>query len=272
MGSETGMRKIRVMIADDEPLAGENLELLVGRYGAAEIVANCRSGRSTIEALARTETDLLFLDIELGDMSGFEVLKRIDCEHPPVVVFVTAFDEHAVKAFEVNALDYLLKPIDDARFDQTMNRVEEYLRKHRLGDYRDRLMALLDEIDDGKEIGSRPGPPAEKPNRIAIRSTGKIEFVSCDDIDWIEAAGSYVEIHTPSRTYLLRGTMTSLEQQLDPCRFIRVHRSAIVNTGRIRELKPHRRGEYFITLNDGTRLKLSRGNRHKLDLLIAPAG
>ena len=265
MGIDGRAKKIRVAIADDEPLAAENLELLLSGFETVEIVAVCRNGRSTLEALAGGGTDLLFLDIELGDMSGFEVLKRMECDHPPVVVFVTAYDEHAVKAFEVKALDYLLKPIDDERFGLTMRRVDEHLQSRRLGDYRDRLMALLDEIDEP----ARPGPGRE---RLAVRSTGRIEFVSCEDIDWIGAAGSYVEIHTSARTYLLRGTMTSLEAQLDPGRFIRIHRSAIVNTDRIRELRPHRRGEYFVTLTDGTRLKLSRTNRHKLDRLISSAG
>lgn len=265
------MEKIRVVIADDEPLACENLELLLERYEDLEVVSSCDCGADAIDAIESLCPDLLFLDIELGDMSGFDVLRKSGCETPPVVIFVTAFDEYAVRAFEVSALDYLLKPFDDGRFDQAVMRAIDRVRENRLNDYSDRLMELLQTLEEGRGGVPQKMPPRGAIGRIAVRSRGRIEFVQCTDIDWISAAGSYVEIHTSGKMHLLRETMNNLEESLNPTRFVRIHRSTIVNIERVKELKPHKRGEYFVTLDDGTQLKLSRGNRDKLDRLLAPA-
>jgi len=265
---------IRVLVVDDEPLACESIRLLLGSWPDLEVVGECASGAEAIQAVENLCPDILFLDIELGDMNGFEVLTGLTCPAPPVVIFVTAYDEYALRAFEVNAIDYLLKPCDDARFSEAVERALERIRENRVGEYSDRLLALLQSLGrGGEDAGSGSGgvPAAgghRYPEKLAVKSTGRVEFVPCDEIDWIGAAGSYVELHTASRTYLMRETMTALTDQLDPQCFARIHRSAIVNISRIRELKPHRRGEYHVTLRDGTRLKLSRTYRDRLDLLL----
>lgn len=263
------MDKIRVLIIDDEPLACDNLQVLINGYPELEVVGTCRSGSSAIRALQDQTPDLLFLDIELNDMTGFEVLRACPDHEVPVVVFVTAYDQYAIRAFEVNALDYLLKPFDDERFATAVDRALSRIRHRKFREYSKRMIDLLESIErpederDGQEQ-TDPGLP----DRIAVRSTGRVYFVEVGDIDWIGAAGSYVELHVGTRIHLLRDTLTNLEMKLDPKRFLRIHRSTIVNTARIKELKPHLRGEYFVILKDGTKLKLSRSNRPKLQKIL----
>ncbi len=276
---------IRVMIVDDEPLACENIRLLLAGHDGLEVIGECESGAEAIAAVTRMRPDLLFLDIELGDMNGFDVLERLESPPPPVVIFITAYDEYAIRAFEVSAVDYLLKPCDDERFRTAVDRAVARIRENRLGEYSDRLLALLQALGRGgtgqgegagaeEAAGRTPGADGTGasqrswPEKLAVRSTGRVEFVPCVEIDWIGAAGSYVELHTPTRTYLMRETMTALAERLDPACFARIHRSAIVNISRIRELKPHRRGEYHVILRDGTGLKLSRTYRDRLDTLL----
>lgn len=266
---------IRVLIVDDEPLAHESIRLLLERYEGIVVVGACESGAEAIAGVEQQAPDIVFLDIELGDMNGFDVLAALDpTTAPPVTVFVTAYDAHAIRAFEVNALDYLLKPFDDERFHLAVERAMGRVRENRLGDYGDRLLALLQALGrGGSGIGTGTDGGGGRgirrfPEKLAVRSTGRVAFVPCEEIDWIGAAGSYVELHTATRTHLMRETMARLEEQLDPGCFARIHRSTIVNVGRIRELKPHRRGEYHVILRDGTRLKLSRTYRDRLDLLL----
>jgi len=206
-----------------------------------------------VDVIRRTRPDLLFLDVQLPGFNGFEVLERVK-QVPPSVIFVTAYDEHAIRAFDASAVDYLLKPFEDERVDRALERAKARVRQKRLEDL---------------ATGS---PPATTPttflDRLAIRDSGRIHFVRTSEIDWIEAQDYYVQLHVRDGTYLIRDRMHLLEARLDPRRFVRIHRSSIVNIDRVKELQPFFHGEYTVLLEDGTRLKLSRNYRHHLELLL----
>ena len=245
---------LKAVIVDDEPLARETLRLLLARDPEIEIAGEA-SGPDAPPLIERTRPDILFLDVQMPEADGFEVLARVGPEAVPVVVFVTAYDHYALRAFEVCALDYLLKPFDDRRFAQTLARAKERARTRKRGEVDERLLALL-----------RGGPPHLR--RFAVRQREKIVFVRVEDVDWIEAADYYVSLHAGGKSHLIRETMAEVEQQLDPARFVRVHRSAIVNVERVRELHPLFRGDAVLVLEDGTQLKVSRARREELEKLI----
>jgi two-component system LytT family response regulator len=250
---------MRVVIVDDEELARRGVRTRLELSGDVDIVAECGSGREAIEALRRTSPDLVFLDVQMPGMSGFDVIDAVGWDSFPLVIFVTAHDRHAVRAFEVNALDYLLKPIDDERFDLAVARARESFTRERDSDLGRRLASVLQDAGRrGKEGG------AAHPERFVVRSGGRVVFVRADEIDWVEAAGDYVSLHVGKKTWLLRETMGLMEKKLDPSKFARIHRSAIVNVERIGEMRSHDNGEYRVLLRDGTELKLSRGYRHVL--------
>lgn len=224
-------------------LAEEEDVTVTGEFEQAEVAA---------DYLSQHETDLLFLDVQMPVMDGFALLETLPEERMPVVVFTTAHDEHAVRAFEVHAFDYLLKPFDDERFARTLGRARKYLRSQT--DNSDRLLGLLDELRQARQ----------EPARFAIRAPGRVFFVRVDEIDWVEAADNYASLHVGHDTHLVRETMNSLEARLDAKRFLRIHRSTIVNAERIRELRPWFHGEYMVILKDGTELTLSRTYREKI--------
>jgi two-component system, LytTR family, response regulator len=229
--------KIRTLIVDDEPLARTNLAVLLQRDPQIEIIGECGSSLDAPDLIRRTQPDLLFLDVQMPERDGFDVLELLGSAIPSTIVFVTAFDQYAIRAFDAGALDYLLKPFDNTRFERTLDRAKE---KITLG--ADRL----------------------KTKRLAIKSAGQIAFISLPEIDWIEAADYYAALHIGSKTHLLRRSMAELEQDLDPSLFCRVHRSAIVNLDRVRSLKLNEDGDYTVLLTNNTTLRLSRRYRKHL--------
>lgn len=248
---------IRTVLVDDEPLARRSLRVLLEEDCGFEIVAECRDGNDACRRLPSLSADLLFLDVQMPGCSGLEVLQRLDLQEGPLVVFVTAFDEYAVRAFEHNAVDYLLKPFDDERFRQTLDRVRRRLEGRRLAAYRDRLRDLAGQLEEA-------APPAPEERTLVIRSTGRTDVVPVDEIDWIGGAGNYAEIHAGQRRYFYRELLSNLERDLDPRRFVRIHRSTIVNRQRVRRLEPAGKGAQIVRLEDGTELRASPRYREAL--------
>src|SRR5262252_4472893 len=230
--------KLRVLIVDDEPLARSSISALLRRDAEVEILGECGSGEQAIREIRRSSPDMVFLDVQMPECDGFEVLEMLGNELPPVVVFVTAYDQYALRAFEAGALDYLLKPFDNARFELALNRTKE------------RIASVL------------ASPP--KIDRIAIKSAGEVLFFKLSEIDWIEAADYYACLHVGGKSHLLRRSLADLDQELDAANFCRVHRSAIVNLERVSGLKLNQEGEYDVVLRDGLRLRLSRRYRKQL--------
>jgi two-component system LytT family response regulator len=250
----TNGRKIRAVIVDDEPLARRRIRRMLAADTEIEIIEDCSNGREAIEVIGKNNPDLVFLDVQMPEVDGFAVLQAISPEKMPLVIFVTAFDRYAIKAFEVYALDYLLKPFDRQRFEKSLQRAKSRLMSERAGDLGQRALSLLEEL---KARSSHI-------ERLVIKSGGRAFFLKIDEIDWIEAEGKYVRLHVGKESYLLREAISSLEAQLDPKRFPRIHRSSIVNIERIRELQPWFHNEYRVILRDGTELMLSRSFRKKL--------
>jgi two-component system LytT family response regulator len=253
--------RIRVLIADDEPLARERLRSLFAAEDWLELVAEAADGLQAIEAILRLQPDLVFLDVQMPGATGFDVIARVGAVRMPLVVFVTAFDRYALRAFDVHALDYLLKPFDRERFQQTLARARQQLERRSSGDFERRLLALVQDLR----------PAASRVERFVIKTGGRVFFVRAEEIDWIEAAGNYVKLHIGGDAHLFRETMSALESQLDPDVFFRIHRSHIVNIERVKELQPWFNGEYVVFLRSGTRLTLSRGYREKLQERIGRA-
>ena len=260
--------RIRVLVVDDEPLARSGVCELLQRDSDVEVIGEAASGSEAVEALRDLKPDLVMLDVQMPGMSGFDVIRAIGPEQMPAVVFVTAFDQFAVRAFEVNAVDYLLKPFDDERFSQTVARAKRVIRQAHAGELSRRLAELL--VNTGNSSAPAPAPVPEQgyADRLVVKSSGRVFFLRTDELDWIEAADYYVKLHTGGKTHLLRETMNTLESRLDPRKFFRVHRSAIVHLDRIRELQPYFRGEHVLILQDGTKLKLSRARREKLEAVL----
>jgi two-component system LytT family response regulator len=248
-------RTIRALIADDEPLARERMRSLLGAEQDIEIVGEARDGVETVEAILSQSPDLVFLDVHMPKLDGFEVIQTVGPDRMPAVVFVTAYDQHALRAFEVQALDYLLKPFDGERFQGALKRVRRQIDTRETGDIGQRLLALVRDL--------RPAGQS-RTDRLVVKSGGRLYFLRADEIDWIEAAGNYVRLHVGAEGHLLRETMNSIESRLNPEIFFRIHRSHIVNIERIKELQPWFNGEYVVILRNGARLTLSRGYREKL--------
>jgi two-component system LytT family response regulator len=266
---------IRTIIVDDEELARRGIELRLAGHPDMAIVRQCANGREAIEAIAREQPDLMFLDIQMPGLSGFEVLARLPQESLPMVIFVTAYDRYALDAFEAQAIDYLLKPINDVRFAQALDRVRGYWQQRNALSQREQLMKLLASTQGAGSVDEqtlREYLHADRqphyPQILPIRDDAGTVRVDVTNIDWIDAAGDYMCVHADGRTYVLRETMKSLEAVLDPKLFQRVHRSTIVNVSRVRRLRPHTNGEYFLTLEDGQEIKLSRSYRDRVDQLL----
>ena len=248
------MKKIKVLVADDEPLARERLASLLSQEADIEMVGQARDGEEAITAIHDDTPDLVFLDVQMPQMNGFDVIEAVGTDKMPLVIFVTAYDQHALKAFQVRALDYLLKPFDRERFRDALSRARKQLDRDENGDLGRRLLALVKDL--------RRDQP--KSDRLVVKSGGRLFFLRADEIDWVEAAGNYVRLHVGPASHLLRETMNAIEGRLDPEKFFRIHRSRIVNMERIQELQPWLNGEYAVLLRTGTRLTLSRGYREKL--------
>jgi two-component system LytT family response regulator len=254
--------KIRTLIVDDEPLARERLRKLLQDEPDMEIAGECADGREAVEAIRKEKPDLVFLDVQMPELDGFGVLEAIESDARPAIIFVTAHDQFALRAFDVHAVDYLLKPFDRDRFKKALHRATDQIERHQTGELKDRLSALLADL--------RPGP--KHVERLAVKSSGRVVFLKVEDIDWVEAADNYVSLHVGKEQYLHRETMAALEQQLPSSRFMRISRSTIVNVDRIKELQPLFHGEYAVVLHNGKCLTLSRSYRDKLDQLLGKMG
>jgi two-component system, LytTR family, response regulator len=287
---------IRVLIADDEPLARRRLVRFLRAEPDVEIVAECAGGAAAVTALAEHEVDLALLDVQMPDMDGFEVvsahLAARGADRMPPVVFVTAYDEYAIRAFEVHALDYLLKPVTAERFQAAFKRAREHMERVRAAQAGRRLKAMLEQVlageraADGGVAGlsaiaaawaggsSSSAATASAPqtaqqqgqyaDRITIKTDGRVFVIKVSDVDWFEAQGNYVRVHAGKAAHLIRETITAVESSLNPAQFARIHRSTVVNLDRIRELQPWFAGDYLVILKDGTQLKLSRTFRDQL--------
>lgn len=267
--------RIRAILVDDEELARRGIQIRLQHHPDIEVVAECGNGREAIEAIAREKPDLMFLDIQMPGLSGFDVLARVPHESLPMTVFVTAYDRYALDAFEAQALDYLLKPINDARFAQAISRVRTYWEQRSAVSQREKLMQLLAATQgsgalDPQVVREQLQATIGKryPQILPIREDSGTVRLDVRTIDWIDAAGDYMCVHAEGRTYVLRETMKSLEAILDPAIFQRVHRSTIVNVNRVRRLRPHTNGEYFLALENGQEIKLSRSYRDRVDQLL----
>lgn len=249
---------IRTLIVDDEPLARDRVAGLLKDQPDIECIGMCSDGPTAVAAILERSPDLVFLDVQMPRMDGFAVLQSIPLDKMPVVVFVTAFDEYALRAFEVHALDYLLKPFDRARFTETLDRVRDHLRNRAGRDIEQRLAALIQSVN----------PAHEYLERFVVKSDRRIFFIKTQETDWIEAYGNYLRLHTGKQSHLIRETMNSIESKLDPRKFIRIHRSSMVNIDRIKEMRPWFHGEHIVVLQDGTELTLSRGYRDRLEGLL----
>ena len=260
--------RIKTVIVDDEPLARRNLRLLLERDPQIEIVDECRNGPEAVRAIQNLTPDLIFLDIQMPEMDGFDVLEKVDAEQILSIIFVTAFDQYALKAFEVHALDYLLKPFDDARFQKALQNAKAQIEKREINKLGTKLLALLEDRMQNRQMHSQ-----EKTylTRLMIKLANRVILLSVNEVDWIEADGNYAKLHVGRKAHMLREKMHDLEARLDPEKFVRIHRSIIVNLDRIKELHPHFNGDYIILLADGTQLKLSRSRREHLEARLKAA-
>jgi two-component system, LytTR family, response regulator len=242
------LTSLRVLVIDDEPPARKKLITLLRDEPGIEIAGQASNGVDAVAAIEEHHPDAIFLDIQMPGMNGFEVLEALDAGKIPLVVFVTAYDQHAVKAFEVHAVDYLLKPFDRSRLQHCLSRLRD---QH--GSANSKLQELLTEFR-----------PRDYLSRVIVKSRGRVLFLKIEDLDWIETSANYVELHSGKQSYLLRETLTALEERLNPRQFVRVHRTAIVNIDRIRELQPWSHGDFIVVLKDETKLRMSRRYRGNL--------
>lgn len=271
---------IRALVVDDEPPARENLRLLLADEDDIEIVEECGSGARAVAAIREHDPDLVFLDVQMPGIDGFEVIRAVGPERMPITVFVTAYDRYAVDAFEAEALDYLLKPFDDRRFGAALDRARARLKEQADGSLARRMIALMGEVRPQHPGHSGHPEQPERPGdgdgdgeevrtghltRLTVRERDRVRLLRVDAVDYFEAAGDYVRAHEGGRTHLLDDTMRSLEEALDPRRFVRIHRSHIVRIDRIRELEPFLHGDWMVRLQDGTELRLSRTRRKALE-------
>jgi two-component system LytT family response regulator len=254
-------RPLSVCIVDDEELARRGIRSRLSSHDDVDVAVECESGREAVEALRTRALDLVFLDVQMPGLDGFDVIDAIGAEAMPITIFVTAYDEYALRAFDVHALDYLLKPLEKDRFAEALDHARERIAEQTAGRFGERLAGLLSDLDD-------EGAPKEDSvqDRFVVKSGGRVRFVKTVTIRWVEAAGDYVRLHTDEQTHLLRKTMTEMEQALDPSRFLRIHRSTIVNVEHLQEMRPYgSNNEYVVVLDDGTERKLSRTYHDDVD-------
>ncbi len=255
------MQSIRTLVVDDEPLARDKIIGFLTEEPDIELIAECDNGLSAVDAIREHDPDLVFLDVQMPELNGFGVLKEIGSEAAPAVIFVTAYDQYALQAFDVHAMDFLLKPFDRSRLRTAVQRARSQILGHQTGQLRDRLNALLEDLEDKDKYL----------DRLVVKAKGRVYFLRVEDIDWIEAAANYVKLHAGPEGHIVRETMTNLEQRLDPAKFMRIHRSTIVNIDRIEELRQLFHGDYAVVLKGGKSLAVSRGYRDKLNALLGRA-
>ena len=264
--------RIRTLIVDDEALSRRGLEIRLRTAGDFDVIGQCANGREAIDAVRSHQPDLVFLDIQMPGLSGFDVLAQLPADSLPMVVFVTAYDQYAIRAFEARAVEYLLKPVDESRFAAAIEHIRGLCQQRSAATQRDRLVELLADVSGTGELDADDllarGLPQARSSVLPIREGRETVRLDTRSIDWIDAAGDYMCIHAGARTHILRGTMKELEDVLDPRHFQRVHRSTIVNLARVKTLRSHMNGEYFLTLDGGHELKLSRTYRDKVEYFL----
>jgi two-component system LytT family response regulator len=258
---------LKVLVVDDEPLARRRILRLLRSEPGIEVVRECANGHEAVAAIESHRPDIVFLDVQMPELDGFGVLSAVGPERMPAVIFVTAYDQYAIRAFEVHALDYLLKPFDADRFRAALQRGRSHVERTAQNNQSERFLALLEHLSaEQRELEQRVSRSTGRYlDRLMIKSGGRMFFAKVSEIDWIEAAGNYVRLHFGREAHLIRETMSSLEAKLDPSQFLRIHRSTIVNLDRVKEMQPWFSGEYTVILRDGTQLRLSRGYRDKLE-------
>ncbi|MEE4192381.1 MAG: LytTR family DNA-binding domain-containing protein [Halieaceae bacterium] len=266
------MNKLRTVIVDDEPLARRGLSLRLADRPDLELVAECGNGEEALKAVADHAPDLMFLDIQMPGMDGFDVVSHLQGDNMPLVIFATAFDQFAVDAFEVNAVDYVLKPVDDDRLEAAIERAVATFNREQLADQKQNLVSACMQLSGAsaatvEEIAE--GKADSYPDKLSIRDGDEVHMVPVEEIDWIDAAGDYMCVHAANVTHIMRITMKQLEALLNPLRFLRIHRSTIVNRDRISSAQSLTNGEYLLTLHEGTRLKVSRSYRDRIRELTA---
>ena len=253
---------MRVIVVDDEPLARRGIRRFLNNDSSFEVVAECGDGASAIAAIRSSKPHLVFLDVQMPEMDGFDVLRKIGPEHFPAVIFVTAYDRYAVRAFDSNALDYLLKPFGRERFERALGRAKERIAKKLNPEDSHRILAALEQVHSKQQYA----------DRLPVAENGRIVLVRTQDIDWIEAEGNYALVHAGKRDHALRETLSSLQRKLNPLDFMRIHRSAIVNVHRIQEIQPWFHGYHLVLLEGGQKLRMSRYQREiakRLGLTVA---
>tara|TARA_R110002072_G_scaffold170552_2_gene324252 strand:+ start:201752 stop:202573 length:822 start_codon:yes stop_codon:yes gene_type:complete len=269
MKHDNQQARLRAVVVDDESLARQGLELRLAELGGVEVVRSCQNGREALAAIAELAPDLVFLDIQMPGMTGFDVVERLQQDNMPLIIFVTAYDEFAVSAFEIHAVDYLLKPIENERLALALDKARQRLAGARDDQEKKQLLDIVISLT-GKsenaiaELLKGGGLPARYSEKLAIKDGASTTFVPVRDIDWIDAAGDYMCVHVKGETHIMRTTMKELEALLDPTVFQRVHRSTIVNLDRVEKVSSHINGEFHLTLSCGASLKMSRSYKDKV--------
>lgn len=254
----TDKKTLKVLIVDDELPGRHKIREMLKHESNIEIIGECTNGADAVETIHSKKPDLVFLDVQMPEMDGFGVIKKIGVNNLPEIIFVTAYDQYALQAFEVHALDYLLKPFDKERFQNALQRAKDRILQRDQNDIGQKLLSMLQELKLDQKHS----------DRLVVKSGGKVFFLKTDEVDWIEAAGNYVRLHAGGESHLLRETMSGIQKKLNPNQFIRIHRSTFVNIEQIKELQPWFHGEYVVILKEGTQLTLSRGYRNNLTDLL----
>jgi len=267
--------KIRTLIVDDEPLAREGLALLVGGDPEVEVIGSASDGKAALEAIQTDRPDLVFLDVQMPELDGFEVLNALPPAERPFVVFVTAYEQHAIRAFEVCAVDYLLKPYSNSRFAGALNRAKQSIRDRQRGEISLQVEQLLEHVRriesperSTRLAGNLSSTRTDAADRIVLKADGALHFVKPSDVAWLEAQGDFVKVQTSGKTQMVRETLQSMEERLDPAVFLRIHRSFIVNLEHVKRVETALYGDYSVFMSDGSKLRLSRSYRSKLKALI----
>jgi two-component system LytT family response regulator len=267
--------KIRTLVVDDEPLAREGIMTLLAEDPAVEVIGTCADGQSAVNTIRAQRPDLVFLDVQMPKRDGFEVLAELKREERPIIIFVTAYDKYAIRAFDACAIDYLLKPFRDARFAAALARAKAEIRKARIMNVGQKVEELLSYVHAMVKTGATPAnnPPtvvaAEPADRVVLKTGSDLHFIKTAEIIWVESQADFVKVHTTGAAQLVRETMQSLEQRVDPAKFLRIHRSSLVNLDHVKKVTPSLYGDYTVLMSDDTKLRLSRKNRGKLKQLIA---
>ena len=266
--------KIRTLVVDDEPLARDGVTTMLAQDAEIELIGCCGDGQSAVNAIRAQRPDLVFLDIQMPKWDGFEVLAELAPAERPKVIFITAYDKYAIKAFELCAIDYLLKPFRDARFFAALSRAKREIRQNRaseLGDKMQQLLGYVQELAKGGAPALQGAVPGggESADRVVLKTGSDIHFIRAADIIWVESQADFIKVHTTGTAQLVRETLQSLEGRLDPSKFLRIHRSSLVNLEHVRKVTPALYGDYLVLMSDETKLRLSRKNRGKLKQLIA---